>query len=61
MIAGEGVVGIILAVLAVLKLDPDISKLLSLGNIGGILFFVLLIATQIYFMNRKTAEKKQAA
>jgi len=56
MIAGEGVVGIILAVLAVLNIDPDISGMISLGNIGGLVFFALLLASIIFFANKGAKE-----
>ena len=46
MIAGEGLVGIILAILAVIGIDSkiDLSGYLSTGLIGGIILFVLMIA-----------------
>ncbi len=49
MIAGEGLVGIMLAVLAVLGLNVDISKKFSLGNIGSIVFFALLLGSMVMF------------
>lgn len=59
LIAGEGIVGIILAVLAVIKLNGssigdiiNISGKLSLGNIGGIAFFAVLLASMIYIANK---------
>lgn len=45
LIAGEGLVGILLAVLAVLNINPDMSKSISLGNVGGIAFFAVLVVT----------------
>ena len=54
MIAGEGVVGIILAVLAVLNIDPDISSVISLGNIGGLVFFALLLLSIVFFAGKGT-------
>lgn len=60
LIAGEGLVGILLAVFAILNIKGksiaewiDISNVLSLGNIGGLIFFALLIASVVFFMNRK--------
>ncbi len=52
MIAGEGVVGILLAVFAVANLDFDISGTINLGNIGGLVFFALLLCSIIYFCNK---------
>ena len=56
MIAGEGIVGIILAVLAVLKINGkavsefiNISNIVNIGSIGGIVFFVLLSASFFAF------------
>ena len=52
LIAGEGLVGILLAFLAVIKIDGtaigdmiNLSGIINLGNIGGIVFFVILTAT----------------
>lgn len=52
LIAGEGLVGILLAVLAVINVNGtsvgdiiNISGVVSLGNIGGIVFFAILTAT----------------
>ena len=39
MIAGEGIVGILLAVFAVLNINTDISDKVNLGNIGGLVAF----------------------
>ena len=52
MIAGEGVVGILLAVFAVLNINTDISGVINLGNIGGLVFFALLLLTIIFFCNK---------
>ncbi len=52
MIAGEGLVGILLAVFTVLGLNTDISKYISLGNIGGLIAFALLLVTIVLFGNR---------
>ena len=52
MIAGEGVVGILLAVFAVLNINTDISGVINLGNIGGLLFFALLLLTIVFFCNK---------
>ncbi|MDO4621236.1 MAG: oligopeptide transporter, OPT family [Lachnospiraceae bacterium] len=52
MIAGEGVVGILLAVFAVANLSFDISGVISLGNIGGLVCFALLLCSIIFFCNK---------
>ena len=62
MIAGEGLVGVLLAVFAVIKVgvdslgEPvyldavlDLSEKLSLGSIGSLVFFVLLILSVLKF------------
>lgn len=58
LIAGEGIIGIILAVLAIVPLKSkgmmvgefiNISGKFSLGNIGGMVFFGLLILTILKF------------
>ncbi len=56
MIAGEGVVGILLAVLAIIPVGAgtladvvDISKYFSLGDIGSIVFCALMVASMFYF------------
>ncbi len=53
LIAGEGIVGIFLAFLAVFNVKLDISKTFSLGRIGGVVFFALLTVTLVLFVNRK--------
>ncbi len=73
MIAGEGIIGILLAVLAIIPtglVDAkgaaisvgqyiDISGKFSTGNIGGLLFFALLIGSFFLFIYKK--EKKKEA
>lgn len=55
LIAGEGLIGILLAVFAVIPLKggnslADVIKLETpLGNAGGVVFFLLLLATIVYF------------
>ena len=63
LIAGEGLVGILLAVFAIIPVGTatlgdaiNLSKVINLGNIGGLVFFAALIATLIAFINKK--EKK---
>lgn len=53
LIAGEGIIGILLAFLAVFNVKLDISKTFSLGRIGGVVFFALLTVTLVLFINRK--------
>ena len=57
LIAGEGIVGILLAVFAVLNISTDISGIYgdsftTVGNWVGIAFFAALLAT-IFFVCRK--------
>lgn len=67
MIAGEGIVGILLAVFAIIKVSGgktlgeaiDISGSFSLGNIGSLIFFAALVATLLKVClkkNKKTAK-----
>lgn len=56
LIAGEGIVGILLAVLAVIPFKDstigdviNISSKLNLGNIGGLVFFALLLLSILKF------------
>jgi putative OPT family oligopeptide transporter len=56
LIAGEGLIGILLAVFAIIPIGAstlggvlDISSIVSLGNIGGIVFFALLILIMFKF------------
>jgi len=56
MIAGEGIIGIILSVCAIIKIGGkslsdiiDISNYISIGSIGGLGFFALLIVTFFVF------------
>ncbi|MBQ1941421.1 MAG: oligopeptide transporter, OPT family [Selenomonadaceae bacterium] len=50
MIAGEGIVGIILAVLAALNIDTDMSGVLDLGQLGGLAAFILLVVVMIRYI-----------
>ena len=45
LIAGEGLMGVILAIFAVAKLDKiiDLSKKFSIGEIGSLIVFILLL------------------
>lgn len=49
MIAGEGLVGIMLAILAVCGVTMDLSGLLNLGNIGGVVLMVVMILCLLKF------------
>lgn len=49
LIAGEGIVGILLAVFAVVGLNVDISDKINLGNLGGLAFFALLLTSILKF------------
>lgn len=60
LIAGEGLVGILLAVFAVIPFGAgklgdaiDLSGKINLGNIGGLIFFAALCAALIYVMSKK--------
>ena len=66
MIAGEGIIGILLAVFAMIPVGTsnlldkiNLSGQFNLGNIGGIVFFAILIGTMVYFMERKKDISKQ--
>lgn len=65
LIAGEGLVGILLAVFAIIPVGAgtlgdaiNLSGFINLGNIGGIIFFILLCATLVLFMNKKNKKTK---
>ena len=49
MIAGEGLVGILLALLAVGGIDMDISGYVNLGNIGGVALMLVMILCLLKF------------
>lgn len=64
MIAGEGLVGISLAILAIIKINGktiseilDVSQTVSLGNFGGILFFCLLIGIALWYIMKGNRQK----
>lgn len=70
LIAGEGIVGILLAVLAVIPMGLNaegkqlyvsdkinIGEMFSIGNIGGLICFALILLT-IYFFATKDSKKK---
>lgn len=49
MIAGEGLVGILLALLAVGGIDMDLSGTVNLGNIGGLVLMIVMILCLLKF------------
>ena len=59
LIAGEGLIGILLAVFAIIPLSngksllPTLNMGGMLGNIGGIVFFALLLASIVFFTRNK--------
>ena len=59
LIAGEGLIGILLAVFAIVPLSNGKSLLETLslggvlGNIGGVVFFALLLASIVFFTRNK--------
>lgn len=58
MIAGEGLVGILLAIFAVVGLNVDVSgiygdKFTTVGNWVGLVAFALLLATLFFFCRKK--------
>lgn len=60
LIAGEGLVGILLAVFAIINVGNEtvgdkinLSEIINLGNWGGLIFFALLTATLFYMIVRK--------
>jgi putative OPT family oligopeptide transporter len=57
MIAGEGLVGILLAILAVFNISPDLSAYVNLGNIGGLVVLILIVLSLLKF----SVWKKQKA
>ena len=66
MIAGEGIVGILLAVLAVIKVGEssvgdiiNLSSKVNLGNIGGLVFFAVLLLSIVFFANKGAKETKE--
>ncbi|MET0016397.1 oligopeptide transporter, OPT family [Oscillibacter sp.] len=55
LIAGEGIVGIVLAVFAVVGLNVDISGVFSIGRIGALICFAVILYT-IYAYAKKGAK-----
>ena len=63
MIAGEGLIGILLAVFAVIPVSKkeNLSDIINLGgilgNIGGTIFFVIILASIIFFATHRGKKK----
>lgn len=60
LIAGEGLIGILLAVFAIVTIEGksladwiNISGVIQLGNLGGLVFFAALLASIVFFMERE--------
>ena len=49
MIAGEGLVGILLAIFAVVGISLDMSGVINLGNIGGVVLMIIMILSLLKF------------
>ena len=49
MIAGEGLVGILLAIFAVVGISLDMSGVVSLRNIGGVVLMIIMILSLLKF------------
>ena len=47
LIAGEGLMGVVLALMAFFEFDPDISGYFSMGAVGSLVFFALLLASLV--------------
>lgn len=56
MIAGEGLVGILLAILAVFGITADLSGFLNLGNIGGVILMAVMILCLVRFALHKKSK-----
>lgn len=56
LIAGEGLMGVILAILAVLKVDSKIVSPVALPQIGSLIIFIILLA-YLYFICVKKSKK----
>ena len=58
LIAGEGLVGIVLAVLTVLGINIDLSGVFSLGNVGTLVLYGLLALSLIFIARRGAAVRR---
>jgi hypothetical protein len=52
LIAGEGMIGIILAIFAVMNWQVDMSKTLNIGKGGAIICFGIIIYSIYYFADK---------
>ena len=66
LIAGEGLVGIALAICAIIPFKGDtfaaafnLSEKINLGNFGGLAFFAVLAVILIMFINKKNKSKEK--
>lgn len=57
MIAGEGLVGILLAILAIFGINLDISSFFYLGSIGGVVLLILMVGSLLKFSVWKKGSK----
>lgn len=58
LIAGEGLVGILLAVFAVVGWNVDISGSFSIGRVGGLVCFAILLYSIFLFANKAKKDAK---
>lgn len=58
MIAGEGLVGILLAIFAVFGIDVSIGESVNFGNIGGVVLMVIMILCLLKFSLWKKSKEK---
>ena len=58
MIAGEGLVGILLAIFAVFGINVSIGESVNLGNIGGVVLMVIMILCLLKFSLWKKSKEK---
>ena len=59
LIAGEGLMGVILALLAFFYIDVDISDKFSIGQIGSIVVFILLLLSLVYVCVSKSKKSSK--
>ena len=58
MIAGEGLVGILLAIFAVFGINVSIGESVNIGNIGGVVLMVIMILCLLKFSLWKKSKEK---
>ena len=59
MIAGEGLVGILLAIFAVFGINVSIGESVNFGNIGGVVLMVIMILCLLKFSLWKKSKEKE--